>query len=464
MSWAMRRAPACVVVVALWSATAWGQEAKPPETHTVAAGPFKVDVTLQGVFESSQMTEVALRPDAWSSLIVDKAVPQGTKVEQGQVILWLETDKIDNELKTTKFSLDLGKLSLAQSQLELATLEASVPLDLRDAEQAKEIADRTLAHYLKTDEEMSRRSAAESLKNSEYSLEYAQEELNQLEQMYKADDLTEQTEEIILKRARRDVERGQFFLENARIRNERTINEDIPRQKESHQETAARAALALEKAQATLPRSLEQKFAELQKDRERMELKAPAAGIVYYGSCERGSFPASATVAKQLRKGGVLSPNQVVMTILTPGSSFVRVDIPEKDLRHVKPGTAGTVTPTAFPDARLPARVAAIDPIPIKDGTFDGKIEYQMEAGQLPLQPAMNCSVKLTAYSKPDALTVPASAVFSDDLDETKKHVYFAKEEGKHEKRDVKVGLTSGDKTEIVSGLAAGDKILLKKP
>ena len=63
-----------------------------PETHTVEAGLFRVQVELEGVFEAAEMTEVILRPDEWSSIVVERAVPQGTEVEEGQLIIQLDTD------------------------------------------------------------------------------------------------------------------------------------------------------------------------------------------------------------------------------------------------------------------------------------------------------------------------------------------------------------------------------------
>lgn len=473
----------CSVIVPMNVATIFAQEeaADKPETHTVEKGLFRVEVELEGVFEAAEMAEVVLRPDEWSSLVVERAVDQGTVVEKGQPIIWLETEDIDDTLRTTEFALELGRLSIATAESELATLEVTVPLDLHDAERDKEIADLELEHFNEVDEEMSRRSAEESLKSSEYSLEYAMEELEQLEKMYLADDLTEETEEIILKRARRDVERSQFFLENARIRHERTLEEDIPRERERVEEAAERATTSLDKARVALPASLEQKRIELQKlrnaqeelqqkferlqqDRESLVVKAPAAGVVYYGHCDRGQWPAATTMARQLRQGGSLSANQVIMTIITPGTAFVRVTIDEKDLRFSRPGTEGVVIPTAFPDDRLRARVIEIESIPVQSGKFDGKVEFAMEQGQLPIVPAMNAKVKLTGYENAAALTVPSSAVFSEEADETQKYVYVQPEEGEPEKRTVQVGHSSGDKTEITAGLEEGEEILLKKP
>ena len=70
-----------------------------------------------------------------------------------------------------------------------------------------------------------------SLKTSEQYLAYAAEELNQLKKMYEADDLTEETEEIILQRAQYQYERAKFSYEAAKIRNEEAIEFQLPRGK-----------------------------------------------------------------------------------------------------------------------------------------------------------------------------------------------------------------------------------------
>lgn len=463
------------------SAAMADEEAKSPETHTVAAGPFRLQVDLDGVFESEQMTEVILRPDVFSGLVVDKVVPQGTKVAAGEPILWLETDRIDEQLKNAEFALLQSQLSLAQAELELASAEAAAPLDLRAAERAKAEADKALEHYLKIDADMSLRMAQESLKNSEYAVEYSQEELDQLEQMYKADDLTEQTEEIILKRARRELDQSKFFLEFARIRNERTIKDQLPRQKEEIQESTERAAIALQRVQATVPRSVEEKRIALQKqkfalaqeegelaklkaDRELMVVESPVAGIVYYGQCERGKWTTGDSLARQLRKGGNLSANQVAMTIVASGPGFVRTEVPEESVRFMTPGTAATIVPTAFPRTQIAGKFQSIDPIPVSEGRFDGKVAITGDVGGASIVPGMQCTIKVPAYSRTDAIAVPESTVFSDEADDDQKYVYLYVKDQEPKRQTVQVGETSGDRVEILSGLSAGDQILLKKP
>ena len=60
-----------------------------------------------------------------------------------------------------------------------------------------------------------------SLKSSEQYLAYAAEELNQLKKMYEADDLTEETEEIILQRAQYQYERAKFSMKQLKLETKR---------------------------------------------------------------------------------------------------------------------------------------------------------------------------------------------------------------------------------------------------
>ncbi len=84
-------------------------------------------------------------------------------------------------------------------------------------------------------------------------LEYQQEELRQLEKMYKADDITEETEEIVLRRARDNVEQAKFMLEFAQLNHDHALKFDLPRKEEQVNEAAKRTALDWEKNKAAPP-------------------------------------------------------------------------------------------------------------------------------------------------------------------------------------------------------------------
>ena len=299
--------------------------------------------------------------------------------------------------------------------------------------------------------------------------------------MYKADDLTEETEEIILKRAQRSVESSRFYLEVADNRTDQTLGVDLPRRAELLESQARRQALDLEKAQGTFPMLLTKKQLELEKllhqqkksderlgklqdDLERMVVRSPAEGVVYYGRSERGKWTGSESMAKQLRPGGSLSPHQVFISIVQTRSMSVRMELPEKSLRYLRSGVPGRVVPTAYPDVKLSGTMKGISPIPVKSGTFDATFEVELGDEAEALMPGMACTVKLVPYQAPDALAIPSSAVFPDEVDDEKRYVYLVTGEGKHEKQPVVLGKHGKEKVEVLEGLKEGDEILLRKP
>jgi multidrug resistance efflux pump len=451
-----------------------------PRTHRVEKAPLKIEVTLKGVFEAEQMTEVSLAPEEWSALSVKKAVEHGAAVSRGDTLVWLDTQKIDQAIRDLQTDLYIGDLAIKLAEEELQNLEKSLPVDMAAAERAKRLADEDLQNFLTVERPLAERIAHHSVKSNRNYLEYEKEELRQLEKMYKADDLTEETEEIIIKRQRDSVENYTFQLENAETRRDQTLKVNLPRQEQTAQENVRKQTLAWEKAQATLPLAVQQrrtsldkqksergksaeKLSKLMKDRQLMDVRAATDGIVYYGKCVRGNWTTMATVAAKLQPGGTLSSDEVFMTIVQQQPVAVRAVVEEKDLSQVQPGTTGKIVAVAYPDAKMTANVEAVSQVPVTPGNFDARISVRSLEGKAPM-PGMTCTVKVVAYENKDAVAIPASAVFADELDEEKQFVYVVAKEGSHEKRPVKVGKKAASKVEIVEGLAEGDQILLEKP
>lgn len=448
-------------------------------THKVANGPLKVEVTLSGVLEATNMAEVSLVPKVWAQFVVREAVPAGKRVKKGDVLIQLETEKIDEAIRDLEAGQALAELAFKQDEQELRLLTASTPVDLETAQRAKKIADEDLERYEKIEAELAQKSEEFQVKSTKQYLEYAMEELKQLEKMYKADDLTEETEEIVLQRARNDVEQSQFNFERIMINHDRALKIDLPRAMEKHRDAARAAALAWDKAKTTLPLALSKAQLELEKstfdrakaaesladmkhDRTLLTITAPADGIVYYGRCVSGKWTTGAELSGRLRRGGQLVAHEVLATVVQEGKLFVRANVPEKELAHVTTGAAGKLVPAAFPKTKVGVKVREVSSIPVADGVFEAKLDL---VGAAPaLIAGMAGEVKLVAYAKADAILVPSKALFADELDEDKQYVLIAGKDGKGTRRDVVAGQSSGTNTEITAGLKAGEQILLEKP
>src|SRR5262249_13199319 len=244
-------------------------------------------------------------------------------------------------------------------------------------------------------------------------------------------------------------------------------------QEQTSRDNITKQTLALEKARGTLPLTLSQKhlaleklkydsdkaverLTHLKKDREAMTVKAPADGGGYHGRCVNGQWN-SATVTPKLQRGGVLMPEEVFMTVVAARPLLVQAVAEEKDLHWLKSGMKARAVPGGYPDLRLPVELTSLALVPQSAGNFAAV--FKVDAANVPenVMPGMACTVKVVAYRNEAALTLPASAVFSDDDEEH--YVYRG-----GDKVIVKVGKTAGDRTEILDGLKEGDEVRTSKP
>lgn len=454
------------------------EESKSEKVHKVAAQPLAVRVKLDGVLEAITATPVALAPQVWTDLRVTKAVDAGTRVKKGDPLIWLDTQAIDEEIADLEFARGQSEVALKQSLLDLQLAEKSTPLDLEQAQRTRDTAAEDLANFEKTDRDFSIRGADVDLKNTEQMVEYYAEELKQLEKMYAEDELTEETEEIVLKRSRQELEFAKFYLEMAKHAREQTLKYTIPRTEKQMKYAAADSELDLAKALQTSPLALAKARLEIEKlkfdeqkaqrelakhkgDRDGLVVRSPVDGVVYYGACTRGKWESDGVAAK-LRPGGTVAAHEVLMTIVAPNQLRVRAEVPQADLQYLQPGTAGRVVVEGRPDVKLTAKVESISPVPVSDGKFDAVIALTGNNGSLVA--GMECEVKFVPYKNEKAIVVPTKAIFSDEIDEDQKYVYVHVNSEKSDKRIVTVGKESGDNTEVVSGLKVGEEILLEKP
>ena len=450
------------------------------ESYRVSLVPFRLEAKLEGTFEPPAVAEVRLEPKRWLQFAVESAVPHGTRVGKGDVLVTLETEKIDEAIRDLEVSGRLAALAHGLLERDVALLEKSTPMQLEIARRNRRITAEDLARYEEKEAKLSAAANEMNLQFSEFRLQNAEEELAQLEKMYEQDDLTEESEEIVLKRARFEAEAARFFAEMARDQHERIAKLDLPRRLDAERRANAFATLELERAEGSLPVALDrlklelekstndrrkaaEYLAELKADRGRMPVTAPIDGVVYYGKWRQGKWTEVDVASNRLRAGGQLDPRDCFITIIGPGRLTVRAGIPEKDLARVPEGAAARVAPKAFPDVRLAAKVRSVTPVPVATGRFETLIDLVDEHPRLVA--GMEAEIRVIADHKADALAVPKKAVFVEEAADEKRYVYIAAAEGREPvKRSVAVGRSNDELVEITAGLSVGEEILLEKP
>ena len=451
-------------------AVAPDKAAKKPEPKTLTVSPerLKLTVDVSGKFDSDGSARVALKPESWSSLKLTEAVPHGTAVREGQTLLSLDLESLEKAIAEAERTLEKAELSLKAAELSMKVKKQLMPLEMAAAERGVDEAAADLDYFLKVTLPQSRKRADESLEGSQFSLEYAEEELNQLRQMYEADDMTEQTEEIILKRQERAVERAKSSLESAELRHERTLDVTLPRQEQGLRDATEKTVSGREKTKLEMESAMRlaeldltskglaveaaaKKLEELKSDLETLsDVTAPIDGYVYYGELRDGVWKNKEKVDLVLKPGGTVPTKSTLMTVVSPKVTHLHGSIGESDLRSVRPGLSGKAKAAAMPEKAIPVSVDKVSVVPVSSGKFG--VVFRLEESAPGLVPGMSGKATLVTYDRADALMVPKAAVGGEDDAR-----FVLMKDGT--KRPVEVGKTKGDKLEIVRGLSAGDEI-----
>lgn len=451
---------------------------KAADVTVVERAPFEAAVSMKGSLEPVDFAVVEFRPQAWAQpLDLKRVVAHGARVNAGDPLVEFDTEKLDRAITDLKVELTLGETALELARKEVPAAEALHPLELAEAERTAKVAAEDLARFLSIEKRAAEEQATFSVRAAEERLKYAREELVQLERMYKDKDLTEETEEMILQRTRFDVVQAEQALKRIKEASDEALTLGIPRREVEARRAAEKAAIAFEKAKSSMPLQLVQKklalakqeherseslrrLAELEADRAAATVRAPRAGMVYHGRFRDGSWNTTTVAAKAI-VGQPVQPAELDFTILDPDRLQFRAKVDEKDLHLLVPGLTGTLEPTGYPDAAVPVTLGPFVPAP-KDGTFEGLFAATVRDGGVMLLPGMTGTIRCVVARRPEAITVPSQAVFRDD--DGSRHVLLVAADGKPTRRPVKVGLSSGGRTEIVEGLAVGDRIRTSKP
>lgn len=457
-------------------------EAKPAKkkrtTHKVAPKKLTVDFTVDGAFVADNMTEVILRPDSWMDYEIVEVVPHGAEVHAGDVLVKFDSKRINESIADLELEQRLGELALLRAEAEAPRIEKMLAMTMTDAEQAN---DRTLEDYdlyQKEERDLVVKLAKASLEQSKQSLQYEQDELEQLEKMYEADDLTEETEEIVLKRQRSAVKLAETYMKVAEFsydyqlqlampRQDADIKEGVDRQKLSYERTKASLQLDLNKARyeleqerASRTKALE-KHAKLLADRALMTIKAPVDGTVYYGRCTQGQWNDLGSMIEKLKPHGRVNGETVMMTIVDRRPLHLEAQIGEGVRPHAAVGQSAEVTPVGDEQSKkIAAKIESVTDVPVAQGKFG--IKLSIKDSDLPewLVPGLTGKVKVTTYEKKNALVVPKKAVHAEEDDADEKYVWLVDGDDV-KKREVTTGKTKGEEIEITDGLEKGDVISL---
>ena len=360
---------------------------------------------LRGVLEAVRSFEIMPKADHLGTLKVSRLLPHGTSVSESEPLAWLDGDDIDGKIKAAEIALLLARLAFEEAEFANEQANARGAIERNKAERALAQARQAYQNFVGIDRERQLATAQFDLVNSRASLENVTEELEQLQQMYQEDDLTEESEEIVLKRAKQAVENAKFRLEGVEIASDRVIKQTVPNAEADQEDALAcaelaytttlrelefsqrRRAIELQKARHAVVEG-EEKLAELQAEVEQLILRSPGAGIMLHGKLTRGRL---GDKPSKLDVGSAVAVNQVVLTVVDPRHLRVRVDLDEKQLASVKVGDRCKVSINGSPEVQVGGEVVSISLVPYAETKYDWLVKLTGVKQVDGLQPLMTC-------------------------------------------------------------------------
>ncbi|MGA7157009.1 MAG: efflux RND transporter periplasmic adaptor subunit [Acidobacteriaceae bacterium] len=154
----------------------------------------------------------------------------------------------------------------------------------------------------------------------------------------------------------------------------------------------------------------------------------------------------------------------LVMTLGDTHQVYVKGKVDESDIAKVYLGQAARIKVQSFPNRTFAGRVTKIAPLGVeKDNvtTFEVQISIDNPGGELKANMTANAEIVLEEHK--NALTVPEQAVLYDK--DRNASVWVPDPHGKdgHRVVRIKTGISNGSRMEVLSGLKAGDQVILQQ-
>ncbi len=182
---------------------------------------------------------------------------------------------------------------------------------------------------------------------------------------------------------------------------------------------------------------------------------APMDGVILSRDVEIGDAVSSILVLG--------STATLVMTEGDTTEVYVQGKVDEADIAHVYMSQPARIKVESFRDRLFYGKVTKIAPMGVeKDNvtTFEVRVSINNPGGELKANMTANAEIMLDEHK--GVLTVPENAVMYDTQKNASVAIPDKKEKAGWRKVPVKVGLSNGAVTEILSGLKEGDQVVLQ--
>ncbi|MCL4078198.1 efflux RND transporter periplasmic adaptor subunit [Coriobacteriia bacterium Es71-Z0120] len=198
---------------------------------------------------------------------------------------------------------------------------------------------------------------------------------------------------------------------------------------------------------------------------ERATLRAPIDGTVLFNSAT-AALPASAlggsgggAAGGEPVVGSAVSPASAPFTVVALDDLTFEAQVDEADVVNVKPGMKATVVLDSLPGRSFATTVERIGTASVvtPTGGTAFPVVFRLANAKETVLLGMNGTAEIVVESLQDVLSVPIEAV----LDDAGTSYVYTVRDGKAKRVEVTTGRMTETRAEIVSGLTAGDEVIV---
>ena len=369
-------------------------------------------------------------------------LPEGTKVNKGDMVCELDSSAFVDELAAQKIRWAQAKAQVEQVQYTLDVSQLT-QIEYRDGIGPQdELLIRQYLQSCKTDEERARKNYVWSKATGEKGFRAPAQ--------VKADELAVQQTQIALKEAEGMAFRLHQYTSPRLLKNLQAKIEAIRADK-----LAQESVFQLE----------DERLRKLDRMIANCTLRAPREGIVVYANQANAWGMSEA----QIQEGVTVRESQPIFNLPDPNHMRVKAKVNESKVSMIRKGLKAKVTVDAFPDRPMMGTVGEVTAIPAPSGgpMSDVRVYYAMvdidDGGFNELRPGLSAEVTFEIDPVRKVTRVPIQALrWVDNKPYAAVTTASPSDSAKPswEWRAIELGLTDPAHAEVLSGLKPGDQVI----
>jgi len=437
------------------------------QLFTVTQRSFPILLTASGELKAANSVEVRSEVEGRATII--SLVAEGTHVKQGDLLVELASDEIDEKIRDLEIKETVAAASYEAAVKELEILKDKNQSEERKAVLALDMARLSLEKYRKGESKELRKESEIAVKQTEEELQRAKDYLKDSEELFKEGFITR------IERERDEFEawKAENTLEKMQVRAEVLEKWTIPMDLQTKESDVEEADAELERTKKASRASEEKAIAEvnakkdelaivrdkLNKAREQKKkarIVAPADGLVVY-------YKEDWYDETRIKTGTQLHERQQIIELPDTSSMKVVMRVHESQIERLKEGLTATVTLEGYSGRQYPGKVAKIGTVAdsghrwINPNSKEYLTEVLIEGATSDLKPGGTAKVDVLVTQLNNVVAVPIQAVFGKGG----KYYVFVEDRGGARPAEVEVGLASTEYIEIKKGLDVGQEVRL---